>query len=140
MLNVDKMNMRLGVFVLLVYCGYIGYAQIPTITNFSSASGPIGTVVTITGNNFNGTPSNNIAYFGATRATVTTASSTQLTCTVPIGATFDRITVTKGGLTPYSLKPVIVTFPVGPLAYRPKVDYPVIASPRNVGVGSAKSR
>ncbi|MFZ8269823.1 IPT/TIG domain-containing protein, partial [Staphylococcus aureus] len=51
-----------------------------------------GDAVTITGTNFNTTTTNNIVFFGATRATVTAATTTSLTVTVPTGATFDYIT------------------------------------------------
>ncbi|HBK87862.1 MAG TPA: hypothetical protein DDZ56_04380, partial [Cytophagales bacterium] len=51
----------------------------PVITSFSPVSGPIGTTVTLTGTDFGTTISNNIVYFGARRATVTSASPTSLT-------------------------------------------------------------
>ncbi|MEJ7588309.1 MAG: IPT/TIG domain-containing protein [Ferruginibacter sp.] len=86
-------------------------AQIPTITNFLPASGPVGTSVTITGNNFSGTPAANIVYFGAVKAIVTAASSTTLLATVPAGAAFQPITVTSNTLTAFSNKPFNVTFP-----------------------------
>jgi uncharacterized repeat protein (TIGR01451 family) len=63
------------------------------ITSVNPIIAAPGTTVTITGNNFNATGANNVVYFGATRATVTAASSTSLSVTVPIGATHDRITV-----------------------------------------------
>ncbi|MFX9031461.1 IPT/TIG domain-containing protein, partial [Acinetobacter baumannii] len=46
----------------------------------------------MTGTNFNTTTTNNIVFFGATQATVTAATATSLTVTVPTGATFDYIT------------------------------------------------
>jgi hypothetical protein len=42
----------------------LAYAQRPTISNFSPASGNIGTTVTITGTNFNATADQNIVFFG----------------------------------------------------------------------------
>ncbi|MCX6290696.1 MAG: FG-GAP-like repeat-containing protein, partial [Bacteroidetes bacterium] len=85
------------------------YAQ--TITSFSPLSGPVGTAVTITGTGFNVTPSNNIVFFGATRATVSAASTTSLTVIVPSSASFLYITVTNlsTNLTAYSAKPFNVT-------------------------------
>src|SRR5471030_1472542 len=79
-------------------------AQAPTITSFTPASGPVGTSVTITGTNFNATAANNIVFFGATMATVTAASTTSLTVTVPAGATYQPISVLNGAtaLTGYS--------------------------------------
>ena len=84
--------------------------QIPTVSSFTPTSGPIGTSVTITGSNFSSTATDNIVYFGAARANVTSATTTSLTVTVPMGATYQPITVTVGGLTAYSHAPFIVTF------------------------------
>ncbi|MFI5185455.1 MAG: FG-GAP repeat domain-containing protein, partial [Chitinophagales bacterium] len=86
------------------------FAQ-PTITSFAPASGPVGTTVTITGTNFNTTPANNIVFFGMVKASVTSASTTSLTVTVPAGATFLPISIATNNLTAYSNKPFIVTFP-----------------------------
>jgi hypothetical protein len=84
--------------------------QLPAITTFSPASGPVGTPVTITGTNFSPVAANNIVYFGAVKATVTAATSTSLTVTVPAGATYVPITVTVNGLTGYANKPFVTTF------------------------------
>ncbi|TAE90440.1 MAG: hypothetical protein EAY81_00780, partial [Bacteroidetes bacterium] len=77
----------------------------PTITSFTPLSAKSGDVVTITGTNFNTTPANNIVFFGATRATVTAATATNLTVTVPSGATYAPITVlnTSTSLAAFSL-------------------------------------
>ena len=85
----------------------------PAITSFSPTSGVIGSTVTITGNNFNTIPGNNIVYFGAVRATITTSTVSALTVTVPTGATYTPISVTTGGLTGYSSLPFVVTSPGG---------------------------
>jgi hypothetical protein len=85
--------------------------QVPVITTFSPASGPVGTTVTISGTNFDPIAANNIAYFGAVKATVTAATTTSLSVTVPTGATYQLITVTTRGLTTYSSRPFTVTFP-----------------------------
>jgi gliding motility-associated-like protein len=102
----------------------------PTITAFTPTSGTIGTTVIITGTNFSSTPANNIVYFGATRATVTAATSTQLTVTVPTGATYEPITVQVAGLTGFSSKPFVVTFAGGGsidvCSFAPRIDYATI--------------
>lgn len=82
----------------------------PVITSFTPTSGPVGTSVTISGTGFSSTPANNIVYFGATRATVTAATATQLTVTVPIGATYQPFTVLVNGLTAYSKSIFRVTY------------------------------
>ena len=68
----------------------------PRITAFSPASGPVGTLVTITGSGFTGATS---VRFGMTPATsFTVVSDTQLTVTVPVGARTSKIqVVTPGG-------------------------------------------
>ena len=83
----------------------------PTISSISPSAGAVGTTLTIAGTNFNATPANNIVYFGAVKATVTAATTNQLTVTVPSGATYGPITVTVNGLTAYSKKPFVSTFP-----------------------------
>lgn len=87
----------------------------PVVTSFTPASGPTGTTVTITGTRFSATASNNVVFFGATRATVTGGTSTQLTVTVPVGATFEPLSVTTTNGTSYSAQPFLVTFPNGGL-------------------------
>jgi hypothetical protein len=78
------------------------FAQPPTIGSFTPTSGTIGTSVTIVRTNFSTTPANDIVYFGAVRATVSAATHTSLTVTVPAGATYQPITVTRNNLTAYS--------------------------------------
>jgi len=86
---------------------------VPTITSFTPASGPVGTLVTINGSNFDPMASNNVVYFGATMATVTAVSATSLTVRVPYGSTYTPISVSNVnacGLTAYSSSPFIVTY------------------------------
>ncbi len=99
----------------------------PTIASFSPQSGLVGTSVTITGTNFSSNSANNIVYFGATKATVTAATATQLTVTVPVGATYMPISVLVNGLIAYSQKPFIITFPNNNLidanSFGPRINY-----------------
>ncbi|MBX3241187.1 MAG: VCBS repeat-containing protein [Chitinophagaceae bacterium] len=85
----------------------------PVIHSISPDSGPVGTVVRISGGRFDAIPANNIVYFGGTRATVTAASQDQLTCIVPTGATYLPVTALNSstGLSAASLKPFNVTYP-----------------------------
>lgn len=68
-------------------------APAPTITSFDPSQGSPGTVVTITGTNFDLIPSNNIVSFNGTTAQVTSATSTSMTLTVPPGASDGQISV-----------------------------------------------
>lgn len=116
-----------SLFLVLKYS--ILFAQAPAITSFSPVSGPVGSTVTINGSNFNTGASNNIVFFGAVRAVVNVASASQLTVTVPVGATNSPITVTANRLTAYSQNLFIPTFanggPFAPSAFDTKVDIPV---------------
>jgi hypothetical protein len=60
-------------------------------------AGPVGTTVTITGTGFDATPANDTVLFGATPATVTQATATSLTVTVPTAAMTGQVTVTVAG-------------------------------------------
>jgi uncharacterized repeat protein (TIGR03803 family) len=68
----------------------------PTLASFTPPSGPVGTSVTITGTGL--TQATKVAFNG-TSATLVVNSDTQITATVPTGATTGKIAVTtKGGL------------------------------------------
>ena len=67
----------------------------PTLTSFTPPSGPVGTSVTITGT---GLMQTSKVTFNGTIAAFTVNSDTQVTATVPAGATTGKIAVTtKGG-------------------------------------------
>jgi hypothetical protein len=108
-------------------------SQIPIITSFTPASGPVGTKVTINGSNFSPVPTYNSVWFGAVQATVTAATSTSLVVAVPSGATYKPITVTVNGYTGYSRTIFNVTFPctriIDANAFPIKTDLPVGTGP-----------
>ncbi len=98
-------------FTILILAKTVLFAQdVPTITSFSPASGPVGTTVTITGTHFDATPANNTVFFGATQASVSAATTTTLTVTVPLGASYQPVSVLVDGLQAYSFAPFVVTF------------------------------
>jgi gliding motility-associated-like protein len=111
---------------------------LPTVSSFSPTSGPVGTTVTITGTNFSSTPANNIVYFGATQATVSAATATQLTVTVPVGATYEPISVSVGGLMAYSSNPFVLTFAGGgtinACSFKEKTDFTIGGSAEGVAL------
>jgi hypothetical protein len=73
----------------------------PVISIFSPTSGPVGTVVTITGRTLTGATS---VTFGGVKATSFTVDSyTQITATVPTSAKTGRISVTTPGGTALSV-------------------------------------
>ena len=115
-------------------------AQVTKITSFTPTSGNVGTTVTITGTNFDTTPANNTVYFGATKATVTAATTTQLTVTVPSGATFGPITVTVNTLTAESDVFFLPKFTatvsgISTSTFATKVDFSVGTTPRGAAIG-----
>ncbi|HLX69361.1 MAG TPA: FG-GAP-like repeat-containing protein, partial [Verrucomicrobiae bacterium] len=83
----------------------------PVITSITPSSGLAGSPVTITGSNFAATAAGDIVYFGAVQAVVTSASTSNLTVTVPTGATYGPISDTVQGLTADSSYPFLPTFP-----------------------------
>jgi hypothetical protein len=112
----------------------------PNITSFSPTSGYIGTTVTITGSNFNATANQNVVFFGATKATVTAASTISLTVTVPSGATYQPLTVLNlaTALIGSSATPFRVTFTGGAIATNsldPKVDFTTGSTPYSLSMG-----
>lgn len=78
----------------------------PTIGGFSPTSGPVGTVVTIAGSGFTGVTS---VRFGTTAAvTFAATSDTQITASVPVGASSGKITVVTPGGSNTSMSKFIV--------------------------------
>ncbi len=116
------------------------FAQ-PVITSFDPLSGPVGTTVTISGENFNAMPANNIVFFGATMTEVTAGTDSVLTVTVQEGTTYDYITVTDldAGLTAYSTLPFITTFTcdttIDSTSFDEKIDSSTGTQPLKVSTG-----
>ncbi len=89
------------------------YGGKPIIHSFSPVSDTVGATITINGNNFSSTPTDDIVYFGPVRAVVKSASPSSLQVTVPPGAAYDLITVTTNYLSAYSSLPFSVKFSGG---------------------------
>jgi hypothetical protein len=102
-----------------------GFAQTPTISAISPASGPAGSTVVISGTNFAATPAGNKVFFGAAQASVSSASAGSLSVVVPSGATYMPVTVSANGLTAYSPKPFLLTFAGGGTSATPSFDAPL---------------
>lgn len=83
---------------------------VPFITGFSPNPAVPGAFMTISGTNFSPVATSNIVYFGAVQATVLSASETNLTVIVPVGATFSPISETVGGLTAWADESFLPTF------------------------------
>jgi hypothetical protein len=114
----------------------------PTITSFTPLSAKPGDAVTITGTGFNTTSANNIVFFGATKATLTAASATSITATVPVGATYAPITVLNTATvlmasSRVSFTPIYAPAKTGITAtdFLPKIDFATGNSPQSVAIG-----
>ena len=83
---------------------------IPRIISFSPGFGPVGTTVTLVGDNFSPISSNNIVWFGAVTAPIVSASSNQLTVFVPTNASQAPITVAVNGLVAAAPAAFVVTY------------------------------
>ncbi|MBL0358746.1 MAG: VCBS repeat-containing protein [Chitinophagaceae bacterium] len=99
--------------VMFSFVSMIAFSQVPTISSFSPAAGPVGSSVIISGTNYNTTPSANTVYFGAVKAIVTAASTTSITATVPAGSTYLPVSVKVDSLTAFSQQPFVTTFGTG---------------------------
>ncbi len=114
-------------FYILLLLSVSGFAQAPVISSVNPAYGPVGSTVKITGSNFSTNTANNIVFFGATKAVVNSATSTQLSVTVPVGASCKPITVTSNSLTAFSQNTFVTTFSGGglllPSAFDKEIDY-----------------
>ena len=99
---------------LVLFFAIASNAQ-PIITSFQPISGAVGTSVTITGNNFSSNTAKNVVFFGATIATVQSATANSLVVTVPAGATYQPISVvsTETNLIGSTTQPFEVTFNTG---------------------------
>jgi Zn-dependent metalloprotease len=84
----------------------------PVISSFAPVSAAIGTVITITGQNFNSISENNLVSFGATRGAVLSSTSTEIKVKVPAGSSFGPISLldAESGLTAESIVEFVPAF------------------------------
>ena len=101
-------------------------SSLPTLTGFIPALGPVGTSVTVTGANLVGATS---VRFNGAAAAFRVVSATQITATVPAGATSGTIAVTTFGGTAVSAGSFTVT---APPVFTPKVTLKLTGLKRSV--------
>jgi hypothetical protein len=87
----------LALLVLLGLAACPGHHHLPRLTLLMPSSGPIGTVVTITGINFGTTQGTSRVTFNGTAAIPTNWGATSLVVPVPSGATTGNVVVTVEG-------------------------------------------
>ncbi|MFN8011054.1 MAG: hypothetical protein U0P81_06590 [Holophagaceae bacterium] len=103
----------------------------PTLASFNPASGPVSTPVTLTGTNFTGATS---VKFNGTAATFSVDSATQISTSVPSGATTGTISVTTPGGTATSAS----SFTVGTVTQPPTITS-FTASPAAILAGDSST-
>jgi len=115
------------------------HAPYISLNTVSPLSAPVGSTVTITGNNFSTVPTENIVWFGGVNATVLTAAENILTVAVPAGATFAPVSVTKNGLTSRYHLPFQITFGAGVTFdnthFAPPVNFTLTGAGYNIETG-----
>lgn len=89
------------------------HTPVISLNTVSPLQGPIGSTVTITGDFFSTVPSENKVHFGDVEATVVAATKTQLTVTVPPGASHAAVRVTRDQYTASYHLPFTPTFSAG---------------------------
>jgi hypothetical protein len=110
----DNWLTRIGSFQLPGCSGTVTPPSAPAISGFAPASGPVGTSVTISGSSFTGASA---VAFNGTSAVFSVNSDTQITATVPAGATSGPISVTNSVGTATSA----TSFSVTPAAPAPSI-------------------
>ncbi len=110
------------------------FAQ-PVISSLSAGTGIPGTSITINGSGFDASASNNVVWFGATKGTVTSASTTALAVTVPVGALYTPINVLNltDHYSGYQRSPFLPEydnscFVANTFTFKNKVDYSTIVA------------
>ena len=84
----------------------------PNITSLAPTSGPVGTLVAITGTNFGSTPGTSTLKFNGTNATPTSWSANQILALVPTGATTGPVVVTVNGVASNGVTFTVTTAPI----------------------------
>jgi hypothetical protein len=105
-LKEDNWQTRIGSFSF-PSCSNQQQPAAPTVSGFSPASGAVGSTVTITGSAFTGATA--VKFNGTASTTYTVNSGTQITATVPSGATSGPIAVTTAAGTGTSTSNFSVT-------------------------------
>jgi hypothetical protein len=113
----------------------------PTITSFSPTKAIPGSNITLTGTGFNPILSQNTVWIGASKATISAATTTSITARVPVGATTDYIRILNSGtqqgtqsnqfFVP-SFSPSKDSIQIGEIA--PKVDLTTLGGPEDIRV------
>jgi hypothetical protein len=137
-----KKPLLLGLSSLAAILGFgVGPAPLSasTIVQMNPPAASVGATVALSGSDFSLDPQANIVYFGAARATVSSATASSLLVTVPIGATYSPVSVTVGGLSAFSSHPFDITFRstrvIDTSSFAAKVDFAAGKEATSVALG-----
>ncbi len=98
---------------LILYTNQTISAPNISVNTVSPLTAPVGSTVTITGNKFSADITKNTVWFGGVKAQVLTASKNEITVTVPPGAGYERVSVTRDNRTSRYHLPFSTTFSSG---------------------------
>ncbi|MBN8651015.1 MAG: VCBS repeat-containing protein [Cytophagales bacterium] len=98
---------------LILYTNQTISAPNISVNTISPLVAPVGSTVTITGNKFSSDITKNTVWFGGVKAQVLTASKNEITVTVPPGAGYERVSVTRDNRTSRYHLPFSTTFSSG---------------------------
>ena len=120
----------------------ITVANVPVITAVTPNTATPGSNIVLTGNYLNPSASGSVVLFGNVQGTVTAASVSSLTVTVPAGAQYDRISVTNTatGFTAWSPEAFLPTYTntglmTDSINFKPAVNFTTGALPIGVYTG-----
>ncbi len=109
---------------------------LPIITSVSPLTGNAGDTITLSGSYFNATPANNTVFFGATKGTIVSGSTTSLTVVLDTGATYGPVTVLNTGVNLSGISSQFFTptydnsaFLSDSLNFKPNLDFAVGTTP-----------
>ena len=98
---------------LILYTNQTTSAPSISVNTVSPLAAPVGSTVTITGNKFSPDVTKNTVWFGGVKAQILTASKNEITVTVPPGASYERVSVTRDNRTSRYHLPFSTTFSSG---------------------------
>ncbi len=121
---------------LILYTNQTTSAPNISVNTVSPLAAPVGSTVTITGNKFSSDITKNTVWFGAVKANVLSASKNEIKVTVPAGASYERVSVTRNNRTSRYHLPFATTFSLGvsfdATSFGPPVSFPVTGADYDV--------
>ncbi len=133
-LQINHLKIFVIFFVALTFSNFV-FTQ-PVINSVSPLTGLTGTTITIKGTGFGNLPDSNIVFFGAVKAKIISASDSLIEAKLPVGATYQPVSVTENKLTGFSSQSVVITFKgsggIAPNSFASKIDFPAGRYPREM--------